>query len=349
MLRSCWTNVSIGWLQFARRGLRHGSQFRSATPDLTFDCLYTTFLQCDNMLKHVHSSSSSLSTYRCSGRDNVSVTSLGSSGAQDPLSSRSSSSSSLHEPNLHTQKVPLKIYARVLCSDIEYKTISVGYHTTSKEVVRMLLGKFKMKHRDPNLFYLTMEVWVRKTGIPIQTMMVLDDEACPIKLQSCHPHGESKFSLQMKRGGLVKVYDSCLMAGSMYKSLLVSERTTAEELIQLLLHCYNSTEMPSKFSLYELCFMRKYERKLNANEQPLRIQQNWPLPGQYAFQLRRNPNNTPIKRNHWLFYQEKPLQQTRNEIHLHHHQHQQQQHEIHSETLHSSQPVFNDYENYFYI
>lgn len=335
------------------------------------------------MLKHVHSSSSSLSTYRCSGRDNVSVNSLGSSGAQDPLSSRSSSSSSLHEPNIQSQKIPVKIYARVLCSDIEYKTISIGYHTTSKEVVRMLLGKFKMKHRDPNLFYLTMEVWVRKTGIPIQTVMVLDDEACPVKLQSCHPHGESKFSLQMKRGGLVKVYDSCLMAGSMYKSLLVSERTTAEELIQLLLHCYNSIESPAKFSLYELCFMRKYERKLNLNDQPLRIQQNWPLPGQYAFQLRRNFSNLPIKRNQWFAYQEKPAQQLgrqeirlqKHEIRLQPHQtheirlqphqaheirlqpHQaheirlqpHQTHEIRPPPLHSSEPVFNDYENYFYI
>ncbi|EEC06082.1 hypothetical protein IscW_ISCW003627, partial [Ixodes scapularis] len=61
------------------------------------------------------------------------------------------------------------------------------------------------------------------------------------------------FLLQMRRGGLVKVYDSCLMAGSLYKSLLVSERTTAEEVVQLVLHCYNSSERASKFSLYEMC------------------------------------------------------------------------------------------------
>lgn len=86
----------------------------------------------------------------------------------------------------------VKVYARVLCADMEYKTLSIDPGTSSSEVVRMLLSKFKMKHRDPNLFYLTMEVWMRKTGLPIRTIMVLDDEARPVELQSCHPKGESK-------------------------------------------------------------------------------------------------------------------------------------------------------------
>jgi hypothetical protein len=30
-----------------------------------------------------------------------------------------------------------------------------------------------MKHRDPNLFFLTMDVTMRKTGIPIKKTMVL--------------------------------------------------------------------------------------------------------------------------------------------------------------------------------
>ncbi|XP_076348499.1 uncharacterized protein LOC143246173 isoform X2 [Tachypleus tridentatus] len=49
--------------------------------------------------------------------------------------------------------VMLKIYTRVLCADMEYKTLCITRDTTSKELV---------KHRDPNLFYLTMEVWMRK-------------------------------------------------------------------------------------------------------------------------------------------------------------------------------------------
>lgn len=56
------------------------------------------------------------------------------------------------------------MYAKVLCQEVEYKTLSVTNQTTSKEVVRMLLSKFRLKHRDPNLFYLTMEVWIRQAG-----------------------------------------------------------------------------------------------------------------------------------------------------------------------------------------
>ena len=54
--------------------------------------------------------------------------------------------------------IPLKIYANCLRSDIEYKTLNIGLNSTCKDVIWMLLRKFKMKHRDPNLFYLEMAV-----------------------------------------------------------------------------------------------------------------------------------------------------------------------------------------------
>ena len=62
-----------------------------------------------------------------------------------------------------------------MCSDVEYKTLSITNQTSSKEVVRLLLHKFRLKHRDPNLFYLTLEVWIRQTGmlcITIETQLI---------------------------------------------------------------------------------------------------------------------------------------------------------------------------------
>lgn len=50
----------------------------------------------------------------------------------------------------------------------------------------------------------------------------------------------------------MKIYDSALMSSSQYKCLLISERTTADELLAILLHCYNSTEGVERFSLYEV-------------------------------------------------------------------------------------------------
>ncbi|XP_025017839.1 uncharacterized protein LOC107368015 [Tetranychus urticae] len=185
-------------------------------------------------------------------------------------------------------KSMIKIYTKVLCSDIEYKTLSITEDTTCNDMVRMLLHKFRLKHTDPNLFYVAMEVIIRKTGIPIRSVVVLDDMSCPAQIQASYPHQDTKFTLMMKRGGLVKVYDSCLMSSSLYKSLLISDVTTVGEVIQLLLQCYDSDERPSKFALYEVCPQNRRERKLRDNELLLRLQQEWPLGEVYCFQLRRN-------------------------------------------------------------
>uniref|UniRef100_T1HD62 Ras-associating domain-containing protein n=1 Tax=Rhodnius prolixus TaxID=13249 RepID=T1HD62_RHOPR len=155
----------------------------------------------------------------------------------------------------------IKVYARCLRSDIEYKTLGITYQTTCKEVVQSLLNKYKMRHRDPNLFYLTMEVTVRKAGI--RTVIVLDEE--------------SRFSLQIRNGGLSK-----------YKSLLISEYTSVDELIQILLNCYNSKERVEQFSVYEVCESQEYQRKLHPDDCPLQVQRSWTEGLQIHFLLRRN-------------------------------------------------------------
>ena len=58
----------------------------------------------------------------------------------------------------------MKVYTRCLRPDLEYKTMCVKYTTTCRDVVDQLLNKYRMKHRDPNLFFLTMEVATRSTG-----------------------------------------------------------------------------------------------------------------------------------------------------------------------------------------
>ncbi len=121
------------------------------------------------------------------------------------------------------------LFCSCLRSDIEYKTLSVGQRTTSRELIWIMLSKYRMKHRDPKLFYLTMDIDIKRTGVPLKRSLALDDDSRPVELQSCHPWGECKFTLQMRKGGVVRVYDSVLMEESRYKCLLVSENTTAEE------------------------------------------------------------------------------------------------------------------------
>lgn len=232
------------------------------------------------MLKHV-----AVSPHRARA-DSVSLSSSTSCCSLGSLDHRHDSVNDLSQ-----RTTTIKVYARCLRPDIEYKTLSVTWSTRACEVVSTLLGKFRMKHRDPRLFYLSMEVRVRAAGL--RTTLVLDDEARPAALQACHPKGYSKFALQMRPGGLVKIYDSALMSSSQYKSLLISERTTADELLAILLNCYDSREAVERFSLYEVCASQEYERKLHPDDLPLMVQRSW-SGSDCHFRVRRNPRAPPL-------------------------------------------------------
>lgn len=144
-----------------------------------------------------------------------------------------------------------------------------------------------MRHRDPKLFYLTMDIYIKRTGIPLKRTLNLEDEARPAELKSCHPWGECKFTLQMRKGGLVRIHDSILMAESKYKCLLISEQTTARDVIKLLFHCYGLEAMESqidKYCLYE--HLPPVQRKLEPDECPVYVQSQWSSPEKSRLVLR---------------------------------------------------------------
>ena len=187
------------------------------------------------------------------------------------------------------KSTPLKIYARCLRSDIEYKTLNVNHTTTCRDLIVMLLSKFRMKHRDPKLFYLTMDIYIKRTGIPLKKTLVLDDESRPAELKSCHPWGECKFTLQTRKGGLVRVYDSVLFAASKYKCLLISEATTAKDVIKLLFNCYSiepAAKNIDRYSLYEHIVPNGIQRKLASEELPVLVQSQWVHPENSRFVLK---------------------------------------------------------------
>jgi len=278
------------------------------------------------MLKHCHSRSglqnmsmmtptsmsNSLSSLECSTGSGSEVSfdaSFGSTGscAQSPVPSDMSSRGSLTSSEPHSMcssgngatknantKVSIRVFASCLRPDIEYKTLCVDHNTRSREVIWQLLAKYKMKHRDPKLFYLTMDIVISRTGGPVSRTLVLDDDSRPAELTLCNPWGECKFTLQMKKGGLVRIYDSVLMNESKYKSLLISEETTVEDVVKILLHCYGLESFPlNKFCVYEHCKTQNYERKLNYEDRPLAVQDSWLDPQQFRLVLRRTPSLVP--------------------------------------------------------
>ena len=238
----------------------------------------------------------------------------------EPLSitSRTSSFASLNNvgENNAMKRTPIKIYAKCLRTDIEYKTLSVSRHTTSTEVIWMLLSKFKMRHRDPKLFYLSMDIGIISHGCSspgnrvgmddsFTRTLVLEDDAYPAELKSCHPWGECRFTLQTRKGGLVRIYDSVLMEESKYKCLLISDMTTVNEVISILFHCYG-LERIERVDRYELWEQSQqpvsgYERCLQPSDCPVNVQGSWQIPSQYKFVLRRTSKafqtNTPLSTN----------------------------------------------------
>jgi len=94
-------------------------------------------------------------------------------------------------------RTPIRVHARCLRPDIEYKTLGVGKEDTCRDVVTALLTKYRMLgHRDPNLFYLTMDVGVDRASAVGKTLD-LEDDARPAELKSCHPWGDCRFTLQV--------------------------------------------------------------------------------------------------------------------------------------------------------
>lgn len=191
----------------------------------------------------------------------------------------------LNKSNEKEDKLNIRFHTFSLNKDVEYKTLSISKETTSKQVISMLLNKFKLKHRDSNLYFITMEIIIRKSGIPFRSVIVLNDEASPAQLKACYPNDELKFSIQSKPGGLIRVYDSCLIKGSLYKSIIIAENTTVSELIQLMLNCYNSKDKASNYSLFVVNKVGSY--KLEDSELPLYVQDDWDSSLDPIFQLRK--------------------------------------------------------------
>jgi len=221
------------------------------------------------------------------------------------LSSRASSYASLATTTTNGgggsgPRTPIRVFASCLRPDIEYKTLSVGSATSARDVIWQLLSKFKMKHRDPKLFFLTMEVVIQtpgRDGLTKKTL-VLDDDSRPAELKQCNPWGECRFTLQMKKGGLVKIYDSVLMEGSQYKCLLISEDTSVVDVVNILLYCYGRAEPADRYCVYEQCSAQHYQRRLSASDRPLHIQSLWPdCSSRFNFVLRRSPAR--IEDNVW--------------------------------------------------
>ena len=173
----------------------------------------------------------------------------------------------------HVSGHTIRVYATCLRPHLAYKTIMIQPHTTSRHVISSLLTRFRMRHRDHKLYYLTMEVTVNNS---LQTI-TLEDNSRPAELISCNPWGGCKFILRSKSGGRVKIYDDQIRPDSVYKSIIISRETTVADTLAILLNCYpqlNTTDQHN-ICLYEADTSTGQERLLDGEQCPLQISEEW--------------------------------------------------------------------------
>ena len=165
----------------------------------------------------------------------------------------------------------IRVYTKCLRSDLAYRTLMITPYTTSKEVIMALLNRFRMNHRDPNLFYLTMEVMVDQT---LQTIM-LDDNSQIVDMIRCNPWGDTgRFNLCSKPGYLLKIYDHNIRTDSVYKAIIISKDTMVRDTITMLETCY--TKLGCKnLLLTEYSPGKGSERVLDEREYILDVKNSW--------------------------------------------------------------------------
>ena len=155
----------------------------------------------------------------------------------------------------------IRVYTACLRPHVAYNTVIISPQTTSKEVIMRLLSKFKMKNRDPKLFYLTMEVTVSQTFHTI----LLEDISCLAEIISCNPWGGCKFILQSKPGVKVKIYDHQIRPDSVYKSIIISKETTVSDTLCMLWSCYPQLDCEN-LGLFEYSPSLGCERPLSGDQ-----------------------------------------------------------------------------------
>jgi len=192
------------------------------------------------------------------------------------------SESCLSLPNF-SNVTAIKVYAQCLRPHLAYKTVIITRHTTARQVVLGLLSRFRMKHRDPRLFFLTMEVNI---GEEKSRTIALEDGTCIADLITCNPWGTCRFRLKAKQGGLIKIYDGEVRTDSVYKSIIISQDTSVEDTLNILGTCYGARD-GSKLHLFEVDLESGEQRLLGSQEKPLEVKEDWEKSSQKVFQLRR--------------------------------------------------------------
>ncbi|PAA83903.1 hypothetical protein BOX15_Mlig020124g1 [Macrostomum lignano] len=147
---------------------------------------------------------------------------------------------------------------------------------TARDLATLVLARHGMAARDPSLYYFTLDPGGGGGGGLPDDAKLLPQLLLSRNKKSSNGGKPSLLVMHMRSGGLVKIHDAaCLMPGGYCKSLFVSRRTTAGEVLQLLLASYGAkaASQSAEFVLTERDAEGRELRQLDPDDCPLVIQQ----------------------------------------------------------------------------
>jgi len=175
----------------------------------------------------------------------------------------------------------LRIYTGTMLPEMEYKTVRILPSTTALHLVSKLLDSFNLRHIDPYLFSVQLELGTE------QNLLTLAPGDTFLSLLTCLPWAckPYKARIQARPGGLLKVHCSCLLEACGVTSVKVAHDSKVEHVLKVVMKTRRE-ERGGDENLVEVSPAGK-RRYLEAEEMPLEVMQAWPSPG-WRLEVERN-------------------------------------------------------------
>ena len=175
----------------------------------------------------------------------------------------------------------LRMYTGSMLPEMEYKTVRVLPSTTALHLVTRLLDSFNLRHIDPHLFSVQLELGAESkllTLAPGDTLFSL----LTCLPWACKPY---KARLQARPGGLLKVHCSCLLQTCGVTSVKVACDSKVEQVLEVVMKTRRE-ERGGDENLVEVSPDGR-RRFLEAEERPMELMQAWTSPG-WRLEVDRN-------------------------------------------------------------
>ena len=175
----------------------------------------------------------------------------------------------------------LRIYTGRMVPEMEYKTVRILPSTTALHLVSKLLDSFNLRHIDPHLFSVQLELGTESnllTLAPGDTLFSL----LTCLPWACKPY---KARLQARPGGLLQVHCSCLLQACGVTRVKVASDSKVEHVLEVVMKTRREKRAGDE-NLVEVAPGGR-RRFLEAEEKPLEVMQAWPSSG-WRLEVERN-------------------------------------------------------------